>query len=60
MPIVRNDTLEKYPELEDVLNLLSGTIDDSAMQKMNSKVDNDGLKIDTVAKEFLEGLGLIK
>ncbi|WP_438314537.1 glycine betaine ABC transporter substrate-binding protein [Sporosarcina sp. FA9] len=60
MPIVRKDTLEKYPELEDILNQLADTIDDSAMQVMNSKVDNDGLNIDTVAKEFLEELGLIE
>lgn len=60
MPVIRKDALEKHPELEEVLNLLGGKIDDSAMQKMNSKVDNDGLKIDTVAKEFLDNTGLLK
>ena len=60
MPVVRKDTLEKHPELEDVLNLLGGKIDEATIQKLNSKVENDGLKIDTVAKEFLDELGLIK
>lgn len=60
MPIVRNDTLEKYPELEDILNQLAYKIDDSTMQKTNSKVDHDGLTVDVVAKEFLENEKLLK
>lgn len=60
MPIVRKDVMEKYPELEEVLQLLGGKIDELAMQKMNGKVDNDGLKVDAVAKEFLEEIGLIE
>ena len=60
MPIVRKDVMEKYPELEEVLNLLSGKIDEAAMQEMNAKVDNDGIKVDAVAKEFLENSGLLK
>lgn len=60
MPVVRKDTLEKHPELEDVLNLLGGKIDEATIQGLNSKVENDGHKIDKVAKDFLEELGLIK
>lgn len=59
LPIIRQDALEKFPELEDILLLLGGQIDEEAMQKMNAKVDNDGQKVDTVARQFLEELGLL-
>lgn len=60
MPIVRKDTMDKFPELEEILNLLAGQIDEAAMQKMNGLVDNDGIKVDAVAKEFLEESGLLE
>jgi len=59
IPVIRQDTLEKYPELEDVMKLLENKIDEKAMQIMNAKVDNDGLRVDNVAKEFLKESGLI-
>jgi len=59
LPIIREDALERFPELEEVLALLEGQIDEVAMQIMNGKVDNDGIRVDAVAKEFLEETGLI-
>ena len=52
-PIVRQETLEKYPELTSVLNKLSGIINDSIMTELNYRVDY--LKQDpaVVAKDFL-------
>jgi osmoprotectant transport system permease protein len=52
-PIVRQATLNKYPELEPALNQLSGTINDSIMTELNYRVDH--LKQDPaqVAKDFL-------
>lgn len=58
-PIIRNDTLEAYPELEDILNKLAGKIDDATMTELNYKIDVEGLEIETVAKEFLEAKGLL-
>ncbi|MBR0597998.1 glycine betaine ABC transporter substrate-binding protein [Sinanaerobacter chloroacetimidivorans] len=58
-PIVRNETLEKHPELEDVLNQLAGLIDDSTMTDLNYKIDVEGKSIEAVAKEFLNAKGLI-
>ena len=60
LPLVRKETLEEYPELEDVLKQLEGMIDEEAMQIMNGKVDNDGMMVEIVAKEFLEEVGLIE
>jgi len=60
LPLVRKEILEEYPELEDVLYQLDGMIDEVTMQIMNGKVDNDGLMVEVVAKEFLEESGLIE
>ncbi len=59
-PIIRNDTLKEYPELEEVLNKLAGLIDDAAMTELNYKVDVEGQAVETVAKDFLTGAGLLK
>lgn len=59
VPILRKDALNKYPELKSVIQLLENEIDEVAMQIMNGKVDNDGLRVDTVATEFLKDKGLI-
>ena len=60
LPLVREETLEEYPEIEEVLKQLEGKIDEEAMQIMNGKVDNDGMMVEVVAKEFLEEAGLIE
>jgi osmoprotectant transport system substrate-binding protein len=58
-PIVRQDTLDKYPELKGVLNALQGTITEEDMQVLNGKVDIDGLKEEDVAHDFLVEKGLL-
>ncbi|WP_087974940.1 glycine betaine ABC transporter substrate-binding protein [Oceanobacillus rekensis] len=60
LPLVREETLKKHPELEEVMQQLEGKIDESAMQAMNAKVDNEGMMVDLVAKEFLQEAGLIE
>ncbi|MDQ2753655.1 MAG: ABC transporter permease/substrate-binding protein [Bacteroidota bacterium] len=52
-PVVRTDVLQKYPELKDVLNLLSGMINDSIMTDLNYKVDYNKQLPERVAKDFL-------
>ncbi|WP_075619317.1 glycine betaine ABC transporter substrate-binding protein [Paenisporosarcina indica] len=59
-PLVRQETLETYPELEDVLNELAGKISLEDMQKMNARVDIDGEKAEDVARDFLIEKGLIE
>ncbi len=60
LPLVREETLKEYPQLEEVLLLLAGKIDEEAMQIMNGKVDNDGMLVERVAQEFLIESGLIE
>ena len=52
-PVVRNEVLKKYPEIEDVLNLLSGKINDSVMTELNYQVDYLKQSPEQVAKDFL-------
>lgn len=58
--IVRNEVMEQHPELEAVLQTLSGTITDSDMARMNYEVETLGREPRAVAKEFLAGKGLFK
>ncbi|WP_172371647.1 glycine betaine ABC transporter substrate-binding protein [Sporosarcina jiandibaonis] len=59
-PILRMDFLEKYPEVGEVLNMLSGVIDEKEMSAMNSKMDNDQMDEREIVEEFLLEKGLIK
>jgi len=57
--VIRQETLDKYPELEDILNKLAGQISDKEMQEMNYYVEHDNKEAKIVAKEFLESKGLL-
>ncbi len=59
-PLVRQDVLTKYPEVTAALNKLQDVLDEKTMQELNSKVDAEGLKEETVALDFLKEKGLIK
>lgn len=52
-PIVRQEVLEKYPEIEATLDLLAGRINDSVMTDLNYKVDYLKQLPEQVAKDFL-------
>ncbi|MBZ4647283.1 MAG: substrate-binding region of ABC-type glycine betaine transport system [Clostridia bacterium] len=58
-PVVRIDTLEKHPEIEEVLNQLGGKINDEEMQKMNYQAEAENKPVEDVAKDFLKSKGLI-
>jgi osmoprotectant transport system permease protein len=59
-PLVREEVLEKYPQLEKVLNQLAGRINDSIMTDLNYKVDYLKQSPKKVAKDFLMEQGLYK
>jgi glycine betaine/choline ABC-type transport system substrate-binding protein len=59
VPLVRAETLRRYPELRDALNLLAGKIDAAAMRQMNRQVDQERKKPEEVAHSFLRGKGLL-
>jgi len=58
VPIVREDTLARYPELRDAISELAGKISDSEMRRMNDAVAGQGRDVTDVAREFLHDQGL--
>jgi osmoprotectant transport system permease protein len=60
VPLVRAETLQRFPELRPVLNRLSGAIDAAAMRQMNRQVDQDGEKPEEVARRFLSSKGFLQ
>src|SRR6201995_1897379 len=52
-PVVREDVLNKYPEVANVLNMLSGKINDSIMTELNYEVDYLKQSPEKVARNFL-------
>jgi osmoprotectant transport system permease protein len=59
-PIVRQSALQKFPELEQTLNLLSGYINDSVMTDLNYRTDYLHQTPERVAKDFLVAQKLYK
>jgi len=57
--LIRQETLDKYPELKDVLNKLAGQISDDEMIELNYMVEKENQDPKEVAKKFLEEKGLI-
>jgi len=58
VPIVRDGTLARHPEVRDAIQELGGKISDAEMQKMNYAVAGQGRDIEDVAREFLHSKGL--
>lgn len=59
-PLLRQDTIEEYPELEDILNKLENQINDDEMRNMNYQVTVEGKTPYEVAKEFLKSKNLLE
>lgn len=59
VPLVRDEILEKYPEMRTVLNLLANAIDDAQMRNLNYQVDVEGKQPEEVAAAFLREKGLL-
>lgn len=57
-PIIRNQALQKFPELAPILNKLAGQINDSTMTELNYQVDYLKTSPEAVAKSFLSKKGL--
>lgn len=56
VPVFRTMTLERYPQLREVLGALGGTIDENRMRRMNYQVDGEEKTVREVVAEFLRTL----
>ncbi len=67
-PVIRQDKLEQYPELEEILGRIGGHLDDKTISQLNARVDigpdgefmsGDEESIEMVARDFLSRSGLL-
>lgn len=59
-PLLRKETLDKHPELEDVLNKLAGKVTDDEMREMNYLVNVEDESPKDVAIEYLDENDLLE
>ena len=55
-PVVRNEVLEANPEIAEILNKVSATLDTPTITALNAKVDVDKQEFEDVAKEYWESI----
>lgn len=55
-PIVRNEVLTQYPEIEEILNGVSGTLDTQTVTQLNARVDIEGEEYEDVAAEYYQSI----
>ena len=58
-PVFSTETLEQYPELEDVFAQLSPLLTDETMRELNARVDQGGEEPGDVAYDWMVEQGLI-
>jgi len=58
-PVVRKEILEKHPQIRFILGEIGSSLDTATMTRLNYLVNVNGEKPDTVAKNWLRGVGLI-
>ncbi len=59
-PVIWQEVLDRYPQLDDVLNELSAKLTTEAMSELNWKVDGENQNYEQVATEFLRQNGLLR
>jgi glycine betaine/choline ABC-type transport system substrate-binding protein len=60
VPVIREETLQRHPELGQMLAAFAGEISNEEMQQLNYAVDGQHRDVKAVASEFLQKKGLIK
>ncbi|HEX3377344.1 MAG TPA: glycine betaine ABC transporter substrate-binding protein, partial [Candidatus Acidoferrales bacterium] len=60
VPIMRRQTLQEHPEVEQAIAALAGKISDEDMRHMNYAVDGQHRDAGEVVHEFLRGKGLVR
>lgn len=51
-PIIRRETLDRYPQLRDAINSLAGKITNEQMRKLNYAVDGERRDVKQAVREF--------
>lgn len=59
-PTYRRETLERYPEIEEILNRIAGTITAEEITEMNYRHDIELIRPKVLAEEWLRKKGFLK
>ena len=57
-PVVRRETLERYPGLRAALDELAGKISEEEMRRLNYAVEGEGRGVKQAVRDFLQAKGL--
>jgi osmoprotectant transport system substrate-binding protein len=55
-PVIRDNVLAAHPDIADVINKVSATLDTKTLTALNAKVDVDKKEYEKVAKEYYESI----
>lgn len=55
-PVIRNNVLEANPDIAEVINKVSATLDTKTITKLNAKVDVEKEEYEEVAEEYYESI----
>lgn len=58
-PIARSETIEQYPEIEDILAPVFESLTLEGLQELNARIQVNGEAAETVAREYLESNGFL-
>jgi glycine betaine/choline ABC-type transport system substrate-binding protein len=58
--IVRKEVLDKYPEIQEIVEKVFGLLNKENLQQMNKEVIVDGLSPRDVAETFLKDNGILE
>jgi glycine betaine/choline ABC-type transport system substrate-binding protein len=58
VPVVRQESLERHPELRSVLRALGGRFSEADMRQLNHAVDGERRDVSQVVREFRQAKGL--
>ena len=59
-PIIRKSVLDKYPEIEKILDPVFASLDLVTLQSLNSKIAVEGQNAKDVAEGYLKSKGFLK
>lgn len=60
IPVIKSDVLNKYPEVQPIVEELGSVLSNEIMMELNYKVDELQMEPEEVANEFLVEMGLLK
>ncbi len=58
-PVIRSSLLNAHPEIQSILEMLEGRLDDETMQELNSRVDQSQMDVQTVVRDFLREMSMV-